>query len=277
MPPTEDDPETMPDDALLAMPGEAIPAGRLTAFFSRRAAVLQQREMDEMMLELSGNSARHFVIFAEMDPRLRQLREDDERRREWQEREEQREYNRRTERLLAQIEAQQQAIEIRRKDIENRALRLKDGRKAFVDGSQYRDEWGNVLEGNDRDEAVAEHALHPDASTWNEREQAIRDAEEAQRLKDKILQDRDGQGATADKAAKLTTYEQEFKDKIEARAAQTLPDYGGDEFQLSSVPAFTDAAFASHETIDQPADREGEREDSKKTLRPAGSGALKLG
>ena len=48
-----------------------------------------------------------------------------------------------------------------------------------------------MLTGADRDAAAGQHRLHPEASTWAENEQAIRDAEEAQRIKDKILHDRE--------------------------------------------------------------------------------------
>ena len=46
--PTEDDLDIVPEAELLALPGEAIPPGRLTAFFTRRAEVLYQQELDEL-------------------------------------------------------------------------------------------------------------------------------------------------------------------------------------------------------------------------------------
>jgi len=80
--PTEDDLDNLPEAELLALPGgEAIPPGRLTAFFTRRAEIAHQHEIDELILELSGNSARHFIIFPGMDPKEKRRREEDERRR----------------------------------------------------------------------------------------------------------------------------------------------------------------------------------------------------
>src|SRR5689334_699080 len=122
--PTEDDLDTVPEAELLAMPGEAIPPGRLTAFFTRRAEVAHQHDIDELILELSENSARHFMIFPDMDPKEKRRREEDERRRAWLAEQEMLEYAQRTDRLLAQIDDQQRAVEKRRKEIEDNAIRL---------------------------------------------------------------------------------------------------------------------------------------------------------
>jgi hypothetical protein len=80
-PKSEDELDTMPEAELLALPGEAIPSGRLTAFFTRRAALLRQHELDELASEHSGNSSRHFIMFPGMDPQERRRREEDEQRR----------------------------------------------------------------------------------------------------------------------------------------------------------------------------------------------------
>ena len=47
---TEDDPGTMPEDELLALPAGEIPPGWLSMFFTRRADIIHQREMDELIL-----------------------------------------------------------------------------------------------------------------------------------------------------------------------------------------------------------------------------------
>ena len=46
------DDHDLTDDELLTVPGEDIPPGTLTEFFTRRTAVTHQREMDELMLQL---------------------------------------------------------------------------------------------------------------------------------------------------------------------------------------------------------------------------------
>jgi hypothetical protein len=284
--PTEDDLDTVPEAELLAVPGEAIPPGRLTAFFTRRAEAAHQHEIDELILELSGDSARHFIIFPGTDPKEKRRREEEERRRAWLAEQEILEYQQRTERLLAQIDGQQRVVEKRRKEIEDNAIRLHDGRCAYVDGDQYRDEQGRVLEGRDRDEAAEQHRQNPDASTWQDRQKTIDEAEKLERLKQKVLKDR-GEGTPEEKQQRLSGYEQEFQQQIEARAQQAPVDYGsadymaayGDDYQLSTVPAFTRAAMSSHETTGPPPDTETESEaiETKNAPRPTGQGTPKPG
>src|SRR5215469_3670008 len=103
-PKTDEEIDTIPDAELLAMPGEAIPPGRLTAFFTRRAELLRQGEWDEMVLEHSGGTMRHFVTFAESDPKARAARE-----KALEEELERLAYIERSNRLLADIEARQAA------------------------------------------------------------------------------------------------------------------------------------------------------------------------
>lgn len=50
----------------------------------------------------------------------------------------------RQDRLLLQIEEREIEIGKRRKQIEDNALRLRDGRSVYVDGDRYRDEQGRV-------------------------------------------------------------------------------------------------------------------------------------
>jgi hypothetical protein len=247
--PTDDDLDDVPEDELLAIPGEAIPAGWLTAFFTRRAEVLHQRELDELALERSGNSARHYFIFSGMDPKQRQQREDEARRRAWLAEQEMLEYRQRTDRLLAQIEEQQRVVEKRRKEIEDNAIRLHDGRRVYVDGDHYRDGQGRFLEGRDRDEAAALHRDNPEASTWEQKQEIERRAEELQRLKDKVLKDREGgEGTPEEKQQRLSGYEKELADKIASRQNamnavvpgghnDSVPDYGSTDYMCSRVVA----------------------------------------
>lgn len=92
------------------------------------------------------------------------------------------EYCERSDRLLARTEQQQIVVEKRRKEIEDNALKLRDGRRVYVDGSQFRDEQGRVLEGRDRDEAAALHNQNPNASTWQDRQKTIEEADECKRV-----------------------------------------------------------------------------------------------
>jgi hypothetical protein len=55
--PTEDNLDALPDGELMALPEDDIPRGWLTEFFARKAALIQQRESNELALELSGDSS----------------------------------------------------------------------------------------------------------------------------------------------------------------------------------------------------------------------------
>src|ERR1700719_1052232 len=188
--PTEDDFDVLPEGELLTLPDGAIPPGWLTEFFARRAALIQQQDSNELALELSGDSSLHLMIFRNMDPNeKRRRKEEDDRRRLLAEQELQ-EYCERSDRLLAWIEQEQLVVEKHRKEIEDNALKMHDGRRVYVDGNQYRDEQGRVLEGRDRDEAAALHNQKPNASTWQDRQKTIEEADELARLTQKVLDDR---------------------------------------------------------------------------------------
>ena len=103
---TEDDLETMPEEELLAMPQFNAAPGNLTRLWARHSAILHQHELDELALELSGGTSRHLMIFPDQDPRAKQKREE-EHERAWREEQEREDYQRRAERLLAQIEERQ--------------------------------------------------------------------------------------------------------------------------------------------------------------------------
>ena len=156
--------------------------------------------------------------------------------------------------------SEQIVVEKRRKEIEDNALKLHDGRRVYVDGNQYRDEQGRVLEGRDRDEAAALHNEKPNASTWQDRQKTIEEADELERLKQKVLNDRQEAERGGDVSAaneRLSGYEKEFRNNLETTrtdiaakapadlAASYSTDYMaayGDEYTISTVPAFTKAA-----------------------------------
>lgn len=290
--PTEDDLDALPEGELLSLPEGTIPAGWLTEFFARRAALIHQQESNELALELSGDSSLHLMIFRDMDPKEKRRRKDEEDRRRLLAEQEMREYRDRSDHLLARIEQQQIAVEKRRKEIEDNALKLRDGRRVYVDGSQYRDEQGRVLEGRDRDEAAALHNQNPNAPTWQDRQKTIDEADELARLKQKVLNDRQeaerGGGVSAANV-RLSGYEKEFQNDLETArteiaakapaelAASYSTDYMaayGDEYTISTVPAFTKAADGQ-----KAADRKETETDDPQTQnapRPVGQIAPKI-
>ena len=290
--PEENDLDALPEGELLTLPDGAIPPGWLSEFFARRAALMHQQDSNELALELSGDSSLHLMIFRNMDPNEKRRRKEEEDRRRLLAEQELQEYREHSDRLLARIEQEQLVVEKHRKEIEDNALKLHDGRRVYVDGNQYRDEQGRVLEGGDRDEAAALHNQKPNASTWQDRQKTIDEADELARLKQKVLNDRQEAERGGDVSAaneRLSGYEKEFQNDLETTrteiaakapadlAASYSTDYMaayGDEYTISTVPAFTKAANQTGQTTDK--DTETETAQTKMVPQPSGQGALKL-
>ncbi|HXF25657.1 MAG TPA: hypothetical protein VN610_00200 [Bryobacteraceae bacterium] len=288
----EDDLDALPEGELLTLPDGAIPPGWLTEFFARRAALAHQQDSNELALELSGDSSLHLMIFRDMDPKEKRRRKEEDDRHRLLAEQELREYRDHSDRVLARIEQEQLVVEKRRKEIEDNALKLHDGRRVYADGNQYRDEQGRVLEGRDRDEADALHSQKPNASTWQDRQKTIEEADELARLKQKVLNDRQEVERGGDVSAaneRLSDYEKEFQHNLETTrteiaakapadlAASYSTDYMaayGDEYTISTVPAFTKAADGQ-----TPADRKDADTDNPQTEnapRPVGQIAPKI-
>jgi len=255
---TDDD---MPEDEFLEMPEQALP-GDLSRVWAIRSNLRHEREADELSRELAGDAPAR-MIFPWTDPHERRRIEEKRRREQLAYEEEMIENEQRRDRLLRRIDEEQAEIDERRREIEDNALRLRDGRRAYVDGDRYRDGEGRVLTGADEAEAARQHEYHPDASTWAEKQEIDRRADENQKLKDKVLKDRaDGEGTPEQAAQRLDGYEKEFTEKVREREgemdaaatggnnAQAVTDYGstdymnafGGDSQISAVPAFTAAA-----------------------------------
>jgi hypothetical protein len=284
---TTDDDDNLTDDQILDLPTQALP-GDLSRLWSARADTAREREFNEMLLELTGDSTRHLMIFPDQDPRAKRPREEADRRRAWLASQEMQDYIERSDRLLTRIDEQERLIEKRRQEIEDNALKLYDGRRVYVDGNQYRDENGTILHGSARDEAADLHRGNPQASTWQEKKDIDDRYAEAERLRQKVLKDREDAGRGGDINAandRLSADEKEFMDKIEARAQATTTDYGssdymaelGDDYQISTVPAFTKAAQPSEQADAARTETKTETSETKIAPRPTGQGGLKLG
>jgi len=278
-----DDDDNLTDDELLEMPTEALP-GDLSRLWTARAAAIHNREFNELVAELTGTSNSHVMIFRDQDPRLKRQREEEEARRRGAQ--EMQDYFERSDRLLARIDEQERIIAKRRQEIEDNTLKLHDGRRVYVDGNQYRDENGNILQDSARDEAAELHRGNPQASTWQQKKDIDDRYAAEERLRQKVLQDRDAAERGGDVSSandKLTAEEKEFTQQVEVRAAQAPTDYGspnymadyGDEFQISTVPAFTKAAQQTSEQKDK--QTETETAQTKIAPQPLGQGAPKFG
>ena len=137
--PTDD--ENLTEDELLALPSQAIRGGGLSRLWAVRAGIIEQRQFDELQRELAG-IGRAFMIYADQDPREKRRREEEAHRRQEYE-QAMREITAREDRLLVQIEEQQREIQKRAQEIDERAIKLHDGRRAYVNGDGYVDGQGN--------------------------------------------------------------------------------------------------------------------------------------
>jgi hypothetical protein len=279
---TDDD---MPEDEFLELPEQALP-GDLSRLWAIRSNLLHQHEYDELNRELAGEAPPR-LIFAWTSPYEKHRIEEKRRREQLEFEQAMLEISEHQDRLLRQINEEQVRITQRRKEIEDNALRLQDGRRVYVDSDRYRDGEGRLLTGADEAEAARQHEYRPDSSTWAQKQDIERREKDAQDLKDKIEQDRaSGQGTPQESAQRLDVYEKEFADKVQERAAQPVTDYGsadymsalGDDTQLSAVPAFMAAAAdLSREAIRKLGDEGADTQtaDIKKPPQPFGGGGMK--
>ncbi len=275
----EDDIETMSADKLLSLPSGSVPPGLLTLLWSRHADILHQRSFDEYNLELSGVSSRRWMLYPGQSIEEKRRIEEQEQRRRYDEA--MLGIQHRSDRLLADIEFREREIERHQQEIEDRALRLHDGRRVYFDGTGYRDETGRVLSGSDAGEAEVLHRERPDAPTWQERQKTNDERDEMERLRQKVLKEKQqaqegGQGLSADDMERqrkqaeqrLTGYERAFAEKIDAAKAEiekqpdiaaaydsvSLDDYAGPAGGegRSSAPDFTRAVAGLTETPKAP-------------------------
>lgn len=272
---TDDD---MPEDEFLETPEQALP-GDLSRVWAIRSNLLHEREADELNHELAGDAPAR-MIFPWTNPYEKRRIEEKRRREQLEFEQAMLEISEHQDLLLRQINEEQVRIAERRKEIEDNALRLQDGRRVYVDGDRYRDGEGRMLTGADEAEAARQHEYHPDAPTWQEKKDIDAKYAAAEKLKDKIIADREsGQGTPQEQAAKLDGYEKEFAEQVQAKAAAPVTDYGSaDNFDLSAVPAFTAAASpVSHETIRKLTDDDAgtQTTDYKKPPQPFGGGGMK--
>jgi hypothetical protein len=260
----------------------ATPERSLSRLWAMRTGSRYQKEMTELAAERSGN-ARSFMLFHDQDPRAKHRAEEERRRALLAYEYSMQEIRDHADRILLRIDEQQHEIEKRRRELEGRALHLHDGRRFWIDGGQFRDDSGAILQGRDHEEAANLASAHPDAPTWTERENIRAAAEDIKRIKEKVLAEREraGEGDPAAAQDRLTGYEKELQAQMEQRRSQmasSAVDYGDPDYRemLSSQPAFNEAANA-----DAPVRRADKKEtetasaDNKRPLRTPGQGAPK--
>ena len=268
MPSRDDDIETMPEGDLLTIPSGNIPSGLLTVLWARHSALIYQRRIEELNGELSGAYTLHVMLYPGQSPEEKRRREEEEQRRRYVQA--MLDIQQCSDRLLAAIEFREREIEWHRQEIEDRALKLHDGRRVYFDGTGYRDETGRVLGAEDANEAAVLNHERPDAPTWQERQKTIDQYDEMERLRQKVLQEEQkaaagGQGLSTaemeqrqkDAQTRMNSYEQQFDAKVKeahdqmakgadvasAYADASLDDYAGPAGAegRSSAPDFTRA------------------------------------
>lgn len=153
------DPTQLSDLEILSLPESNVPAGKLDAFLARRAEVIEKQETGQTALAL--------------DP-AHDARQRPDRTIEKQE--EQISLQRylvamqgirdREDELIEEIEAEHRQTLRRLENIDAHAIKLRDGRRAYVDGDEFRDRYGILLRGADRQEA--ERLRTKTSSTWTE-------------------------------------------------------------------------------------------------------------
>jgi hypothetical protein len=232
--------DDLTEDQLLTLPGEDISPGSLSEFFSRRSNVVRQRDFDELIRELTGDSSRHLMLFPGQDVKDRQKQEEEERFRLWLAyQRDMQDLRDQEDQLLAHIEEQQAVVRKRLEDIDDRAIKLHDGRRAYVSGDGYVDEQGRQLTGADYDEANNLHKLNPNAATAAEHDEALSEQDRLNRLKlqveqaraqntgnDEGLSDAERAAKLKDQQAAVADYQRQF-DKTKQDIAATATQPGG--------------------------------------------------
>jgi hypothetical protein len=227
------------DEELLALPAENVSPASLVRIWE-----LHARQTEEKAQEATEIRFQH----RQVDQKTEHEREE-ERRHEREVLEYQatmREVERRSDELLEKIEREERRAEKRRQEIEDRAIRLHDGRRVYVDGANYRDEEGRTLTGPECDEASAAHSEDPSAPTWAEKQTGDRRIQEVAQMKREAQnlrsEARDGstEGMTSEQLkqhekdldARIGQDETRFRDKMEA-AAKTGTEYGSDDYMAA--------------------------------------------
>ncbi len=140
---------------------------------------------------------------------------------------EHRELERREETLLAGLQEREREIFQEAEELDRRAIKLHDGRRAYVDGDRFRDAEGRELHGADRAAAEQLHLEQPAAATWQEHQAIEQKMKDAERLRHQVEDLKNAPDSAAENAA-LTRSEKEFARQTAAdlKDTKTLPDYG---------------------------------------------------
>lgn len=191
-------PQLLPDDELLNVPlGNLLP-GELARSFKVHSDHAHKTEEAE---------AQHLVQEQRVTEEHEQAEED---------------LQRREETVLAQLAEREELLRIEAQELDDRAIKLVDGRRAYVDGDRYRDAEGHELTGADRAQAEVLHVDHPNATTWQEQQKLETKWVQTEHLRQSIEEAQAGKPGSDENAAVSSAEKMLRKDtKIDS-----LPSYG---------------------------------------------------
>lgn len=201
-------PQFLTDDELLDVPLGNLTPGELARSFKAHAAKEQKVEEIE-----AGRGPHLFDRQSEQDRKQ----------------EEQEALHHREEIVLAQLAEREAVLREEAERMDERAIKLHDGRRAYVDGEDYRDAEGHKLTGADRAQAEVLHVSQPHATTWQQQQEFTKAWAENQTLRRNIEAAQAGAPGTNEKTAVGAAEAILGRTKIDA-----LPDYGSGDLSLSA-------------------------------------------
>ena len=188
----------------------------------------------------------------------------------------------RAQRLMERVEEEERRAQERRHEIDERAIRLHDGRLVYTDGDNFRDEKGRVLAGSDRDEAAGRSRAGD--ATWREKTNVERQVDALHRLQEKVGRFQNNvsretydnvKPENADKTAsaanaELAGYEKEFQSNMKGKGEGAVQDYGSADysgFKTTSYAAAIDPGAAKTLRTDFAPASDGTAPDGLKTAK----------
>jgi hypothetical protein len=234
-----DDPDELTEAALLSLP-DSLPA----VLQARRADALRRRNAEELAREMIGFFAGSRRLIAHSPQEQEQEKERERRalsRKLAEEEEAQREFHEREEKFLERLAEAEAEIDCRRNALHARAIRLRDGRTAYVDGDGYRDGQGRELSGDDAAEARTAHKANPRAATWQDHQEIEKEWQEIRALRQRVESAEEGRDLKK-ATGTLAAAEVEFHEKVESRLGGMnggVPNYGSGDYKsrLSGLSA----------------------------------------
>jgi len=202
-------PQLLTDDELLDVPLGNLMPGELARSFTVHAAHAQKTE------EATAQQV---------------LRHSDQQTVQDKEHEEQEALQRREEVVLARLAEREEALREEATLLDERTIKLHDGRRAYVDGDKFRDAEGQELTGADRAQAEVLRVEQPNAATWQEEQRIGKMWAENQKARKDIEDAKAGKPGT-DAAAAVSSAENIL---ARSKKIEALPDYGSSEISLSS-------------------------------------------